>query len=262
MLTRFTLAFGLCLIGVSAGFAQEGPSIPPVGIGTFLHPLNVDASEVPEMSQATTAEQRDRVHIFVLNGLDPLFLGNLNGMAGHLQALGFNHTRVYQIFQARRLNRDIRAVRQLHPGARIVVLGYSIGANIVRAMAHDLNRSGIFIDALVYMGGDSVGNTRYSRPDNVGKIINITGHGLIFYGYDLVMNGANIDGADNLRVDARHILVPSRRETLTFLSHEVVNLAKQPAAAAPVPVTEPTKSQPTADDGQFQVEEMMPMADD
>ncbi len=286
MLSRFMLAIGLCLIGAAAGWAQEESSIPPVGIGTFLHPVDTDASEAPALAQPTIAEQREHVHIFMLNGLDPLYLGNLNGLAGHLQALGFEHTRVYRLFQTRRLNRDIRAVRQMHPDARIVLLGFSLGANAARDVAHDLNRDGIRIDTLVYMGGDSIDNTSYSRPDNVGKVINITGHGLIFYGYDLVMNGADIDGAANLRVDARHILIPSRRETVALLSKEVVNLAQQPLVvaappaanpvtpvAAPMPYADPitpvaapmptpVEATPAVDDGRIHIEVMPPDDDD
>ena len=59
------------------------------------------------------------------------------------------------------------------------------------------------IDLLVYLGGDSILNDDASRPANVGRIVNITGHGSLLLGYDLFLKGDNIQGASNHRLDVR-----------------------------------------------------------
>ena len=227
-LRSFGIACGLFLVCASGLFAQE--AISQGGVGRRVHPLPVgDVAQAPPLP----AEQRDKVHIFIVNGLDPLYLGNLNGMAEYIQCQGFTHTHCYQMFHAARAERDIRALRQCDPKARVVLLGFSLGANVARTMTHSMGRDCINIDVLVYLGGDSISNTPDSIPANAGKVINITGHGLVLTGGDLFLKGTALDGATNLRVDTRHILLPSRTQTIEVLSQEVVKLAQQTAAPAP-----------------------------
>ena len=82
-----------------------------------------------------------------------------------------------------------------------------------------MEKSGVCIDVLVYLSGDMIGNIPYSRPDNVGHVVNVTAHGHLFYGRDLFWNGADINGAGNYRIDCMHYGTPRRREVLDiFLS--------------------------------------------
>jgi hypothetical protein len=166
-----------------------------------------------------------------VNGGDPLWLGNLNGLADHLRALGFTHTVCGQMVHAPAYAQQIRALRREDPGARVALLGFSAGANCVRQVAQRLKADQVCIDLLVYLGGDMIRNVPRSRPENVGRILNITGHGCVLYGYDLFFRGDQIDGACNLHLDARHFGLPSQREAIDALVRELLALA----CSAPVP---------------------------
>jgi hypothetical protein len=130
----------------------------------------------------------------------------------------------------------IRAVRQLDPGARIVVVGFSTGANCVRKLAHELKEDGVRLDLLVYLGGDTIRNAPQSRPENAANILNINGHGMVFHGRDLFFCGEDLDGAWNHRLDARHMTLPSRAETAELLVQYLAAIAQQlPANQGPWP---------------------------
>ena len=113
-------------------------------------------------------------------------------MAEYFRTIGFTNTSSYQFPMTWKVRRQIETLRT-DPEARIVLLGFSVGANCVRSLANDLQRDGVYIDCLVYMGGDTIFNTCNSKPANVGQIVNITGHGLVFLGRDLFLNGDDID---------------------------------------------------------------------
>ena len=87
-----------------------------------------------------------------------------------------------------------------------------------------LKEDAIRIDLLVYLGGDTIKDGDLSRPDNVGRILNITGHGLILLGGDLFFRGDDIKGASNHRLDARHFMLPTRAEAMELLVQYVVEL--------------------------------------
>src|SRR4029078_11401254 len=121
----------------------------------------------------------------------------------------------------------IREVRARDPEAKIVLVGFSWGANSVRRMGHRLPQGGVEVDLLVYLVGDFIWNTPYSRPPNVRRIVNIRGRGLILLGG--VCEGGDPDGVRNERIEGRHILAPSRPETLKLLTEELLALACAPA---------------------------------
>jgi hypothetical protein len=249
----FVLLVYLVLSACSAGLAQApaveapppapgaaapaptagAPGLPArsaAGLG-FLHPLKVDGDDLARLCAGVPPEQRARVYVFLVNGADPLWLGNLNGLADYLRALGFKHTACGQMTHTPAYGQQIRKLRREDPGARVALLGFSAGANCVRELAQRLKEDQVPVDLLVYLGGDTIRNVPRSRPENVGRILNITGHGYVFYGYDLLFRGDQIDGARNLRLDARHICLPSQREAIDALVRELLALA----GAAPAP---------------------------
>src|ERR1700687_3400844 len=184
-----------------------------VGLG-FFHPLQTCDPKVVKACEAAPADGKEHVHTFVVNGLDPLQLGNLNGMTGYLRRLGFPQTHFEPLYGYRATRRHVREIHQSDPDAKIVLVGYSVGALVVRRLANDLQREGIVVDRLVYLGGDFIPNSEGSRPSNVARVVNIRGHGSFFSGYDLFFNGTDIDNAQNLRLDSRHFLLPSRGQTM------------------------------------------------
>jgi hypothetical protein len=212
-----------------------------VGLG-FVHPLQACNPNVVKACEEAPADGKEHVHIFVVNGLDPLQLGNLNGMAGYLRKLGFSQTHYEPMLGSRATKRQIREVRQSDPDAKIVLVGYSLGAGVVRRLANDLQKEAIAVDRLVYLGGDFIPNSDGSRPSNVGRVVNIRGHGSLFSGKDLFFNGTDIDHAQNVRLDSRHFLLPSRGQTMDTLATELASLAQDThsAIAARKPDESPT----------------------
>jgi hypothetical protein len=204
---------------------QPQPSAP--GLGSLIHPLKLEKLTLHEQAQSIPQEKKDRVHFFLINGLDPLYSGNLNGVAAYFRSIGFANTSCHQFPSTWKVRRQIETIRRSDPEARIVLLGYSAGANFVRSLANNVQRDGIHIDCLIYLGGDTIFNSSTSRPPNVGQIVNITGHGMIFLGRDLYFKGDNIDGAVNHRVDARHILLPGQSDTINLIGEQLIALAKK-----------------------------------
>lgn len=230
-LRGIALAGGLLLwlcpgVVAPTAHAQDYPG--GIGVGTYLHPLNLPCCNFQDRCLAIPEAQRDQVHFFVVNGFDPSYIGNLNGVAEYIHQLGFRNTRLFYLYQFHRAEDEIRAVKQCNPNARIVLLGYSWGTNAVRCITHKLGEEGICIDSLIYLGGDTIMNCPHSRPANARNILNITGNGLIFLGYNLYFKGDDIDGADNRRLHVRHMLLPSRTETITWITDEVMRVATAP----------------------------------
>ena len=220
---RFCWCLGFFILAGSRASAQPGLS--------FMHPLQPCDAKVVRACEQAPADGRDHVYTFIVNGADPFHLSNLNGVTGYLRRLGFPQTRLEPFRNARSAGQQIRAIRQSDPDAKIVLVGFSAAALFVRRLANDLEREGITLDALVYLSGDYVGNTPRSAPSNVGKVVNIRGHGLVFSGYDLFFNGADIDNAVNVKLDSRHIVVPSQAQTLETLATLMANLAHESHAS-------------------------------
>jgi len=195
------------------------PIVSKYGIGTVLHPVQdpgIVANDSPETQAA-----KEHVHIFAVNGVNPLCLGNFNGFCEYLKHQGYAHTYFGQLYTCYNFAERAREVRQSDPQARIVLIGFSLGSNTVRSIANDLAKDGTTVDLLVYLVGDYVQNTPESRPANVRRILNIRAQGIVFTGGDLFFNGADIDGARNRKLNVRHMLVPSRRETLQLVTEEL-----------------------------------------
>jgi hypothetical protein len=198
---------------------------PPIGLGTWIRPIKTDEFTLNDQARLIAQEKKDRVHFFLINGLDPAYAGNLNGIASYFRSIGFVNTNSYQFPSAPKVRKQIEAIRHNNPDARIVLLGFSLGANYARRLANELQRDGIFLDCLIYLGGDMIFNNAQSTPSNIGEIVNITGHGLIFLGRDIYFKGDNLDGAANYRLDARHITIPAQPEVINIIGPRLINLA-------------------------------------
>jgi len=226
-----------------------------IGLG-FIHPLQECDVKVVKACEAAPSDGREHVYTFVVNGLDPLQLANLNGMTGYLRRLGFPQTHFEPLLGYRATRRHIREIHQSDPDAKIVLVGYSMGTLVVRRLANDLQREDIAVDRLVYLGGDFIRNTQGSRRSNVPVVVNIRGHGLIFSGYDLFFNGADIDNALNLRLHTRHFVLPSREQTMETLASELASLSQDSHVAI---AARELKESPTAGQPNNRIEEESPL---
>jgi hypothetical protein len=159
------------------------------------------------------------VHIFFVNGLDPLDYCNLKGLAGYCNQLGFANTYRGQLFHGKHFHKQIVRIHQEDPDSRFVLVGFSFGANVMRDMALELQREGIDVDLLVYYGGNTLENEPRSKPENAGHVVNILAHGYIWH-------GARIDGAENYQLeDVWHFGSPTHRVSLEVLGRELMTIA-------------------------------------
>jgi hypothetical protein len=213
--------------GAAPAWALE-PLVSHFGLGTLLRPIQ-EPEGLPNVDQAC----KDHVYIFAVNGLNPLCSGNFNGLCNYLRRQGYEHTYFGQLYTPNFFACKIRRIRKKDLQARIVIIGFSWGCNYVQWLADMLNHSGTRVDLLVYLAGDELWNTRSTHPPNVCRVLNIRARGLILLGGDLFFNGADLDGARNCFVDARHILVPSRRQTVQLLMEELLALPCPSAPACP-----------------------------
>jgi pimeloyl-ACP methyl ester carboxylesterase len=211
------LAVGIAVAGTGcAGPGRPEPLVKDFGIGHLLHPLE-EPEQIRYPPGCAGRCHKEHVYVFAINGLNPLCLGNFNGLCCYLRQQGFEHTYFAQAYTSFWFPDEIREVRERDPEAKIVLLGFSWGANCVRSLAHRLDEDGIPVDLMVYLVGDTI-----------WRIVNIRGRGLILLGG--VCDGADIDGARNEHLDCRHILAPSRRETLEIVTEELLALSCSPAA--------------------------------
>ena len=243
------LAFVIFTIHATA-HAQEIPPTPGAssaepqpsvwGLGALIHPLQLDDLKLREQARGIPQDKKDHVHFFLINGLDPFYSANLNGLAAYCRSIGFTNTACYQMPSAWRVRREIETIRRYDSQAHIVLLGYSFGANLARSIANEMRADGTFIDCLIYVGGDTIFNTAQSRPQNVGLILNITCHGAVFVGQDLFLNGDDIDGAVNCRLDIHHFGIVGQRDTINLIGHELISQASSATASTQVIVEQPS----------------------
>jgi hypothetical protein len=209
------------------GAVRAEPFFANFGTGSLLHPLQEpDCLHFPSCYLDGTCQCcKEHVYIFGINGLNPMCLGNFNGMLNYFKKNGFDNTYFGQMYTYSWYAHTIREIRCSDPQAKIVLIGFSLGANSVRQVANQLNDDGTKVDLLVYLVGDFICNTPDSFPPNVCKLVNVRAKGIVLCGGDLFFNGEDIDGALNYKLDCRHILVPSRRECLELVMDELLLLA-------------------------------------
>lgn len=201
------------------------PVFSRVGIGTLFNPLERPTSiPVPkETYENLHRSRKDNIHIFGVNGLNPMCLGNFNGMLEFIREQGFPNIHFGQLYTSHLFYDQIREIRKADPGAKIVLIGYSFGADYVEMMANDFNKQGVRIDMVVYLVGDLIRNNERSRPPNIGRVVNIRAKGALLFGG--LIDGEELEGANNYRIDSRHIKVPSRAQSLAAVTSELIQLS-------------------------------------
>jgi hypothetical protein len=220
------LALLLLCTGAGCASLRSADDCGPRGF-SFVHHLGKPPEHLQQACQAIPAEARNHVYLFAINGMDPLYMANLNGLCGSMKQLGFRNVQCGSAWQTNTFRDAICRVREQDPQARVAVVGFSAGANRARQLANELNAKGVRVDLLMYVGGDTIDNTPASRPTNVGQLVNITGHGYLPRGGDLFYNGTDLVGAQNQRLNARHMLLPTRPETVETLATQMIVLARR-----------------------------------
>jgi hypothetical protein len=229
MISRAVFWYGSLVVGLCAVPTERARGFEPLfskyGVGTLLNPLERPETipVPPHIHQNLHLSKKDNIHIFGVNGLNPMCLGNFNGMCEFIREQGFPNVRFGQLYTAQEFFGDIRQIRKKDPTAKIVLIGYSFGADYVEAMANKFNKEGIAIDMVVYLVGDLIRDGEYSRPPNVGRIVNVRARGALLFGG--LIDGEELTGARNYKIDSRHIKVPSRAQTLSAVTGELIQLS-------------------------------------
>lgn len=198
----------------------DEPEESEAGLG-FFHPLQTDHTALNQGQLHQTAPHHLHTYVFFFNGVDPANLGNMYGLCCFVKSYGFPQTYFGQMYDGNYYLKKIRQIHQDDPQAHFVLVGFSGGTYVIRNIANTVKDEGIWVDLLVYIGGDMIYNNAYSQPDNAAHILNVTGYGFCLTGGNLFFNGDNLDRALNVRIPIRHFGLPSHRDTITNLLHEL-----------------------------------------
>ena len=205
-----------------------------VGCLRFCHPVDPLPPEEVRDTFALPIGCKNRVYVFLLDGVDPLDTANMAGLQDYLHSLGYIKTYYGQPFHAFHYAKEIAAIHQREPNARFVAVGFSYGAGLVRDLTRDLGKKGIEIDLLVYVDGARLSDTPLDRSPNVRKVVNI----LAFDRHE----DYEIAEAENLRYDdVWHFGTVTHPDTLRMLVRELAAVALRVPLTTYIPAAPPAK---------------------
>ncbi len=217
----------LASLGVATGaLAGEPPpiQIPPIPTPAppatrvpppIPAPLPPPTPVLPPVTLPATPLMAAPLRVYILDGVDPLGLGGLREMTGHISSSGYE-TRYGSWYQVLSFEYEIRQVHELQPTMQFAIIGYSFGVYRAKALANRLIRDGIPVVMVGYIGGDYLHNSPSSVPSGA-HVVNVTGNGFLGTGRNLFWNGTDLTGADNLRLGVNHFDLPKQQETLDAL---------------------------------------------
>jgi hypothetical protein len=202
----------------------------------FLHPVDASPdSEPPEDCRQLPKCCRDHIYVFLMNGLDPFNYGNLTGLRDYLLVQGISRTYYGQLYHYWWFTSEIRRIARQDPDAHFVLVGFSLGANVVHEIAEVVKPDGIHIDLVVFLSGNHpIKDIPKERPENVGRVLNLLADGLMG-------NRGELDYAENVRlIDTLHFGAPTHPTTVQYLSRELGALAAtvpvEPSGKTPSPL--------------------------
>lgn len=214
---RFIVFFFILSSGLSGCslMSLEDPEIPKLPVSSDSMPQEVTARKEPVTSN------QSHVYIYFIHGLDPCDYANLRGVEQICHELGYDNTVYVTLHQGDDVVSHVICTKAKDPQARIVIYGYSAGADIARRVTNKLHdRDGIDVDLLFYVSGIILIDTKSARPEYVGKIVHILDGGKI-------IPGMKLSGADNYRFsDVWHFGTPMHPRTLAILETELEQQAR------------------------------------
>jgi hypothetical protein len=203
-----TLAGCLTILGISLASGCLG----------FVHPITPLSLEDRTSCDHVPQACKNRVHVFIIHGLDPLDLGNLDGLCDYLHSLGFIKTHFGQAFHGGYFEKEILRIHEAEPMARFAILGFSYGAGVARDLTCQLEKANIPVDLLVYLDGVCIFQRPLDSPHNALRVVNIVA--------GEVDAGASIADAENVECsNTWHFGAPTNRRTLKVLADELTTVA-------------------------------------
>jgi hypothetical protein len=189
------------------------------GCLSFVHPLAPPGPADLLPCDGVPAACKNRVHLFFIGGIDPLDLGNLDGLCNYAHALGFIKTHVGAPYHAFYFEKEILRIHKADPDARFVLLGFSWGAGLARDVAAGVGARGVPTDLLVYIDGVTLAQKPLDRPATALHVVN-----LLSCGRDPA--GHKVEHATNVQYDdAGHFGAPTHPQTRKMLANELAVVA-------------------------------------
>ncbi|HUR54429.1 MAG TPA: hypothetical protein VMZ71_09875 [Gemmataceae bacterium] len=135
------------------------------------HKSALDAGPVCEVP----ACERQKVYVFMLNGLAPTASCGLDGLRVKLAEQGFPKIGCGQVFHAAWAADEMKRILCDNPDARFVLLGYDLGGGAAAKLAQQSVQAGLPVDALVLL--DPKGKASMT-PSGVRTLLITSGAGL------------------------------------------------------------------------------------
>jgi hypothetical protein len=213
----FVALSGLILASVGAG-----QSVKPSPIVTNAQAADPTTKATPQPSDQAVAVEAvfssEQMYVFVINGVDPLWMAGLKRLGDQIRQCGYPNTKVIGLHEASVAEKEIRCLYRANPTARFTLIGYSAGTYVVKAMAGRLVRDGVPVAMVGYVGGDYLRDSSATQLTGVGRVVNVTGDGYLLTGKNLLFNGTCISGAKNVRLaGTRHFNLPNHPSTYAAL---------------------------------------------
>jgi hypothetical protein len=189
------------------------------GCLSFVNPVPPPLDDTKLICDHFPADCRAGVHIFLVNGCDPLECANLRGVRDYLNKLGFKSVWYGQFYHDEEMAAEVCRVRRDNPMARIIVVGYEHGANGACGIAHAAIDNGGFVDMLVLLEPKCLGTIVPPRR-NVGRFVVIrTEPGLL--------SGMVPEGAEVITLQSYwRFTVPTHTTTLELIADEAIQAAQ------------------------------------
>ena len=201
------------------------------GCASLGHRLVPLASEDLGPVLATHPEARTHVYTFLINGNDPLLLGNFPAVQQEIFRWGFPHTWYGEMYHVGQFEREIRQIHQRDPDARVVLVGFSYGGMLAQRLARRLARDGIHINRLILIDAFGVDEAADAPEGYHGRTVNISGESY-FQPAQVIEDGENIQVPEY-----HHFAIPTHASVLHRVSEELA------AAAQEVPVWLPARAE-------------------
>jgi hypothetical protein len=184
------------------------------GCLTFVHPVGTPPHEDVQTCESIPQACKNRVHVFLVQGLDPLDLSNLEGVCDYLNSLGFIKTHFGLPFHTFFFEKEIRRIHAEEPTSRFVILGFSYGAPLARDLTCSLVEVGVQVDLLVYVDGVCLHQPPLDHPANALRVVSILSN--------VRGKEAQLEHAENISYpDVWHFGTPTHPQTLKMLVREL-----------------------------------------
>jgi hypothetical protein len=210
---RRDLAGCLALLGISLCGGCLG----------FVHPIHKPAQDCLAFCEIVPQACKNRVYVFMIQGMDPFDMGNLDGVCDYIHSLGFIKTYLGMPYHVLYFQKEICRIHEKEPTSRFVVLGYGCGAPLARELTSKLEKAEIPIDLLIYLDGVCLDHKSLDHPANAIHVVHLVA-------------GKQDDSNDIVHGEfiecekAWHLGTPTHPETLRMLGREL------PVVAERVPV--------------------------